>query len=376
MNSIPNPSLCMVFTFYCRKINRDFLPHIPNRTAELLDDNRRLHVIYFGYINEELLSDGIAASRIRFSRSRLVFCILRPFLLFFKLLVYGRKHNVSVVINANDHLNLIFLYPAVKLLGAAMVARVAGQGIFAPKLNPLKRINRWIKIIKEKLSLKSAHKIVVLSQSLKQSLLSRGADESKMCVIPQGVDTDRFHWNEGAVYPAHHILFVGRITRAKGIREALAAFCMVQADYPELTLDVYGSGEELPELKIRYRGHAGICFHGHRDSDSLYHVYEDADILLLPSYYEGLPNVVMEAMATGTAVIASQVGGIPELLEEGKCGCLVPPGDVGSVAAALRTVLGDDRLRSQMIRRARKRIETLYSLTRAKKSFKELLDAL
>lgn len=366
----------MAFTFYCRKTNRDFLPHIPNRTAELLDDNRRLHVIYFGFLNEGLLGKGITASRIRFSRLRLVFFLAGPFMLFFKLLAYGRRHNVKVVINANDHLGLLYLYPAARLLGAAAVARVAGIGIFAPKRNPLKRINRRIKMLKERISLKCAHKIVVLSSSLKQALLERGADETKMCVIPQGVDTGRFHWNEGAERPACRIIFVGRITRTKGIREALDAFCAVQASYPGLTLDVYGGGEELPGLKTRYLEHSNIRFHGHTDGGALHRVYEEAGILLLPSYFEGLPNVVMEAMAAGTAVVASRVGGIPELLEEGKCGCLVPPGDAAPVAEALLTLLKDDRLRVEMVKRARLRVETRYSLTQAKKRFKELLDAL
>ena len=95
-----------------------------------------------------------------------------------------------------------------------------------------------------------------------------------------------------------------------------------------------------------------------------------SEVFVLPSYTEGFPNSVMEAMATGLAVVATDVGAVPEMLSEG-CGLLVPPRDVVALRDALARVTADDALRAELGRRAREKARAEYAMGIA---FKRLVD--
>ncbi|MCP4146931.1 MAG: glycosyltransferase family 4 protein, partial [bacterium] len=215
-----------------------------------------------------------------------------------------------------------------------------------------------------------------LSGSLKRNLMQRGIPEAKLCRIPQGVDSRRFHSGNARQNQPGNILFVGRIQEEKGISELLTAFKKVVVTYPNLRMNIYGDSENRESIETMWDHHPQIYFHGHVDSNKMPGVFTTADIFVLPSYSEGLPNVVMEAMASGAAVIASRVGGIPELLEEGKCGILVTPGNAAEIETAIVTLIRDPQLRNTLTARARRRIENQYSLNKVKREFKELFDAI
>jgi glycosyltransferase involved in cell wall biosynthesis len=164
------------------------------------------------------------------------------------------------------------------------------------------------------------------------------------------------------------IIAVGRLSPEKGQAGLLQAFATVSREHPELQLALVGDGPEAERLhalaanlgiadKIHFAGRLG-------EQDTLQEIAR-ADILVLTSFMEGLPIVLMEAMAIGTAVIASCVAGIPELVEDGESGLLFTPSNWDELAAAIRRLVDDDALREKLVRRARERVAGEFDIGRS-----------
>ena len=159
------------------------------------------------------------------------------------------------------------------------------------------------------------------------------------------------------------ILFLGRAEQAKGIDELLAAVASLAAARPALRLVIGGDGD-LARVRASAQalGIAGrVSLLGWIDRAQVASELAQACVLALPSYNEGLPMAVLEAMAAGRAVVASAVGGIPQLVQDGENGLLVAPRDTAALAAALARVLDDAHLRERLGAAARRTIEQGYS---------------
>ncbi|HZT12888.1 MAG TPA: glycosyltransferase family 4 protein, partial [Candidatus Baltobacteraceae bacterium] len=148
------------------------------------------------------------------------------------------------------------------------------------------------------------------------------------------------------------VAFAGALIRAKGLFELVAAAASLEADRPILALA--GTGPDRQGLDdLARRDGVDVRFFGHLAPPDVGALFAAADAVALPSYSEGLPNVVCEAMLSERAVVASTVGGIPEIIEDGRTGLLVPPQSAQPLAAALRRILSDDALRASMALAAR-----------------------
>jgi len=170
--------------------------------------------------------------------------------------------------------------------------------------------------------------------------------------IYNGVDTDRFRpgperdavrrsW--GLAPEALVVGHVGRLVAVKDHATLLRAFEEVRRRVPRAVLVCAGDGPLEPEL--RRRAGDGVRLLGHRDDVA--EVLRGFDVFALPSLNEGISNTILEAMATGLPVVASRVGGNPELVDDGRTGALVPPGDAAALAAALGHYLAADDLRRE-----------------------------
>jgi len=140
-------------------------------------------------------------------------------------------------------------------------------------------------------------------------------------------------------------LFVGRLRIRKGVEVLLAALAGMRRQVPEARLLVAGDGEHRAALQERAAelglGPESVTFLGRADAARVRGLLAGARALVVPSTYEGMPLVVLEAMAAGIPVIASRVSGIPEVVVDGETGWLVPPEDPAALAAALQAVLAD-----------------------------------
>src|SRR5918912_59845 len=188
-----------------------------------------------------------------------------------------------------------------------------------------------------------AEVVIGVSESLAQAARRCGARDVR--TIPNGVDVPARTGDEAE--PAE-VLYVGRLSPEKGIEELVAAT-------EGMKLVVAGDGP------LRHLVPDALGFVPHEELGRL---YERAAVVVLPSYREGLPLSVLEAMAHGRPVVASAVGGIPELVEDGVTGFLVEPGDIAGLRAALERLLADPVLRRRMGRAARKRVSERCSWDR------------
>ena len=142
------------------------------------------------------------------------------------------------------------------------------------------------------------------------------------------------------------LVYAGVLIPRKGVSELISAFAMVAQQLPQTRLRIIGPAANPGYAAglIRQVERAGlearVSFTGALPQDALARAMSGARVLVLPSYSEGLPKVVIEAMLCGTPVLASEVDGIPEIIEEGVTGWLTPPGDVDALAARLLHVFG------------------------------------
>jgi glycosyltransferase involved in cell wall biosynthesis len=150
------------------------------------------------------------------------------------------------------------------------------------------------------------------------------------------------------------MLYVGTLNPRKGVPVLLDALRALVDEGRQVTLDVVGDGPDRAELQERVRAMGlgdRVAFHGFvAAGPELFAFYRRADLFVLPTYSEGFPRVLYEAMGHSLPVVASAVSGIPFLLQDGRHGLLVPPGDPAALAAAMRRVMDDGALRRGLIR--------------------------
>jgi D-inositol-3-phosphate glycosyltransferase len=221
--------------------------------------------------------------------------------------------------------------------------------------------------------LKGADKIIVATRDEKENLLSLySAKEKKIKVIPPGVDTAHFYpipVEEAKEYISmpedeKMILFVGRIEPLKGIDTLIRAIAQIRkADVlsicPHYLYIIGGnpeaSGEDaskemqrLQDLCAKLDLHDLVLFLGKRDQDSLQYYYSAAEMVVMPSHYESFGMVALEAMACGTPVIATQVGGLQHLVQDGETGFVIPNGDPDALEEKITMLICQEAMKDRM----------------------------
>lgn len=184
--------------------------------------------------------------------------------------------------------------------------------------------------------------------------------------ITPGVETDRFTPGPAASTRPRTVAYVGRMERSsagKGIDILLRAFAAL-GDLPTARLRLIGDGDAVVDL-LALADHLGIAdrvdFAGELTGDRLVAAVQQAAVVVLPSYMEAFGTVLAEAMACGTPVVGSAVGGIPHVIADGLTGLLVPPGDPAALAEACRTILQDGALADQFGAAGRQRAVERYA---------------
>jgi glycosyltransferase involved in cell wall biosynthesis len=214
---------------------------------------------------------------------------------------------------------------------------------------------------------------VVANSAGLRNLAKRFDSTVDICVVPNGVDLERFPVTQRTWSPPR-ILSVGRIVHQKGLDMAMAALAgLMDLDWE---WRIAGDGPELPQLKAKAReGHleSRVQFLGWQTRDQLRQEYANANLFLFPSRHEGMPNAVLEAMASGLPVIATRIAGNEDLVREGETGVLVPPENAQALQLSLRRLLTEGEKRAQMGLAARARVEQAYGWHSAADQYRLML---
>lgn len=163
--------------------------------------------------------------------------------------------------------------------------------------------------------------------------------------------------------PARSVLFLGWLHRDKGVFDLMHAIPDVLRSVPEATFVLAGSGDvdAMMTLARSLRIEHALRWPGWVDGAEKDQLLRSADVFVLPSYYEGLPLGVLEAMACGIPVIATSVGGVPDVIEDRINGLLVDPGQPAALARAIVTMLTDDALRARLREAAHRDVRKRFS---------------
>lgn len=225
---------------------------------------------------------------------------------------------------------------AARLLGVPCVVKLHGSDINAIARRPgPRRMLRWM--------LPQATRVVAVSRALADEAIALGVPPARVAIVMNGVDAELFTPRDRAAAraelgaPAGPLaLYVGNLKPEKGVLDLAEAWTAVQRALPRATLVVVGAGPARDALAARVAPLGErVQLVGSRPLAQVATWMTAADVLVLPSHAEGTPNVVLEALASGRRVVATAVGGIPDLITEDALGALVPPRDPSALAGAL-----------------------------------------
>lgn len=231
-------------------------------------------------------------------------------------------------------------------------------------------INLMVRVL-EHVTAPLADVLIVKSPSIRRKYLDRGiGTPDQYELIYHGVPTEAF----ARVEPGRTdgdgpvtLLFVGRLVDGKGLFDLLDAFERLEG----AELDIVGDGPLYDDLAdaVDHRDLDGVSLLGYRDDVPA--VMARSDVLVLPSYREGTPRVITEAMASGLPVVSTDIAGIPDQVADDETGYLIEPGDVDALVEALRALIDDPERRRTFGERARDRVER-FDVDTAKENYREL----
>jgi glycosyltransferase involved in cell wall biosynthesis len=226
---------------------------------------------------------------------------------------------------------------AARLLGVPCVVKLHGSDINAmAKLPTPRRLTTW--------ALSRAARVVAVSRALADEVVLLGVPRAQVTVVMNGVDAELFCPRDRAAarrelgLPAGPLaLYVGNLKEEKGVLDLARAWPRVARDLPGATLAIVGGGPARSALEAVLPPRATL--HGPQPLAAIPTWLAACDVLALPSHAEGTPNVVLEALACGRRVVASAVGGVPDVITSPTLGTLVPPRTPEAFATALTDAL-------------------------------------
>jgi glycosyltransferase involved in cell wall biosynthesis len=196
--------------------------------------------------------------------------------------------------------------------------------------------------------------VTATSRMLAKATAAFCPPDTKIRVIPFGVDTDIFSPPSRSDGRSDKPLTIGIVKTLRpryGIRELIQAFHRIVDTFPDTRLVIVGGGEQYADLQSLVASldmEKRITLTGYVSHEHIPGYLRSFDLFVVPSHRESFGVAAVEASACGLPVIASRVGGLPEVVVDGETGLLVPPGDVDALTAAMSRLLSDPRLRAQM----------------------------
>lgn len=227
--------------------------------------------------------------------------------------------------------------------------------------NPYDAVTTQAYKITSRLSARRCSAVIAISEEMAVWWTRTGVPPQRLHLLPLGVDRELFHPREDARQSLQMeddsfvLVYAGRLSPEKGIHDLLNAVAQLSADERQrLRLHLFGTGPQEERLLTQSRQlnlTDTVIWHGWAAPSTLALYYSAADAVVLPSYSEGMPRVMPEAMASGTLFIGTNISGVRDHVIDGNNGFLVQPGDVSSLADRLRQAMTDPDQAAELARR-------------------------
>jgi glycosyltransferase involved in cell wall biosynthesis len=291
-----------------------------------------------------------------------------------------RRQHVQLV-HAYGFYPNVFSVPAARFAGCIAIASVRDTGVFSSQVK--------LKTLSQKAACLLADRVIANSCAVRAWLVSLGVDENHIDVIPNGIALDK-RPERSLDFPVRHklgidhnapvITVVSRLNLRKGIEYFLEAVAAVAKRFPESRFLIVGGSDDTAyqssletlaeDLKVRRQ----VVFTGERND--VKEILRETNLAVLPSLSEGMSNVLLEAMAAGLPVVATGVGGNPEIVQNGKTGFLVPACDAEALSNSMIRILERPELGLRFGAAGYQRVSTHFSLTAAVRRTEELYTSL
>ena len=284
------------------------------------------------------------------------------FSLFFNLIWIVRKFDVDIIHTHSVIPTGLIGVIISKIIRKPVFITVHGMDVTNFENNPI--YERFISF-----SLKNCNKVIAVSEYLANIIISFGPNQDNIIILRNAVDQKRFRPYRNKKLCKQYkindenivILFVGYLDEFKGIFELVDAFFEISTNNKNLKLMVIGTGPKEDQLKMKVMNlglEKSVIFTREIPPSEIHEYYQSADIFVLPSYTDagGPPLVFIEAMACGLPVIGTDVGGIPEGIENGINGFIIPAKNVDELAKKLNILSEDENLRKEFGNNSLKKI--------------------
>ncbi len=273
-----------------------------------------------------------------------------------------RGHRVDIV-HSHEYKSDLLGYVASRIYGIPIVSTVHGWITNTRRSRLLVGVSRRL--------IRRFDRVIAVSAGTRDAVLAHGVPAARVVVIRNGIVTRNYRrgdHQEGLFrrrfgIPENAVLvgYVGRLSQEKGQRVLLEAAATLVPSIPDLRVALVGDGPDRRDLEemARALGILGrVVLTGHLDDVGP--VYRDLDVLALTSFTEGLPNVVLEAMCMDVPVLATNVGGTSEIVQDGITGVLVPAASPHAVAEGLRRLIGSPDWARGLVANGRRRVEEQF----------------
>ena len=325
----------------------------------------------------ELMERRIPLTEYRVATFRSVNALLQQA----RLAQYVRRHAIDIVHTYSFYGN-VFAVPPGRFAAPVVIASIRDRGPYLTAMQ--RRVQRHV--------CRLADRVLVNAEAVKQWLLGDGYDPANIVEIPNGVDLNRYtvsgdraalRRSLGLASDARLVAVVSRLTALKGIEDFLEAAAIVAALSDDARFLIVGEAspirnraylDELAARAARLGIADRVIFTGLRSDVPA--LLSAVDVSVMPSLNEALSNVLLESMAAGAAVVATDVGGTAEALVNGKNGLLIPPADPHVMAAAIIHLIDNPPLARELGHRAKRTISDRFSLDRMVGATESLYDDL
>jgi glycosyltransferase involved in cell wall biosynthesis len=376
-----NKSIFLVSTFPIKKERNQFITHIPIRIKKILGKNVQVFFLYAGKINESILiSNEIVPIKLFDTRLnkysnffiKQIFQQIFIFHLFFKLKSEIKKKRPNLIINMNLHLYNFVFGPLGKIYDITTIARITGNHFYdQPKTLKIYLLYKYKKFL-EILSLSTMDKIICLSHDLARILPKKQSIQNKINIVSPGIDISQFISNE-PVKKDIDLIFIGRLEPIKNLDYAFKIFTEIKNKHSSINFHLFGTGSDLPRLRKKHKDDPNVVFHGEIPHNEIVDYLHRAKFLLLVSFSEGFPNVILEAMLSRALVVVTPVSDMINIIKDNKNGILLDYNNHIESANIIARLLKNDKKHKEITESAFQYAIKNHSFDAVRKLYRNIL---